>query len=172
VAEAAQTAAAIGQEEEVQKKEATTTSHPVVLHETATPARQQDVKFGAANLPAMNFIGGGAKTPQAWLDFLGEVKDKRAPPIGSPFQLNFNPNRTDGQPGPPDGISPAKRELPTCGDAALTCSCADCPAAPGCALVRRRVCALVGWLVLFCGRVALQLAEALVFRSVTSNTLF
>jgi hypothetical protein len=98
----------------------------------------QDVKFGAANLPAMTFIGGGAKTPQAWLDFLGEVKDKRVPPVGSPFQLNFNPNASspgaEGG-GPPEGISPARGALPSCGDAALTCSCADCPAAPGCAMV-------------------------------------
>jgi hypothetical protein len=97
----------------------------------------QDVKFGAANLPAINFIGGGAKTPQAWLEFLGEVKDKRVPPIGSPFQINFNPNKT-GDGAPPEGIAPAREELPACGDAALTCSCADCPVAPGCALVGGR----------------------------------
>lgn len=37
----------------------------------------QDVKFGAANVPAMAFIGGGATNYQQWLDFLGLVKDKR-----------------------------------------------------------------------------------------------
>jgi Niemann-Pick C1 protein len=91
----------------------------------------QDVKFGAANLPAMNFIGGGAKTPQEWLDFLGTLKDKRVPAVGSPFQLNFNPNSTT----PPE-ITPAVEEVPGCGDALFTCSCSDCPVAPGCAQVR------------------------------------
>ena len=102
--------------------------------------QQQDVKFGAANLRALDFIGGGASSPQQWLDFLGEVKDRRTPPIGSPFQINFNPNRSasdsgDGGGGraPPPGIAPAKEALPACGDAALTCSCADCPSAPACA---------------------------------------
>jgi Niemann-Pick C1 protein len=78
----------------------------------------------------MNFIGGGAKTPQEWLDFLGEVKDKRVPPVGSPFQINFNPNDTV-----PEAITPAVEQLPSCGDALLTCSCADCPVAPGCTMV-------------------------------------
>lgn len=51
----------------------------------------QDVKFGAANLPAMKFIGGGAQSYQEWLDFLGQLKDERVPPVGSPFQQNFRP---------------------------------------------------------------------------------
>mgnify|MGYP001807376436 CR=1 FL=1 len=37
----------------------------------------------------MSFIGGGATNGQAWLDFLGTLKDKRFPPIGSPIQINF-----------------------------------------------------------------------------------
>jgi hypothetical protein len=110
-------------------------SSPAPPFPRPVPPPNQDVKFGAANLPAMNFIGGGAKTPQAWLEFLGEVKDKRVPPIGSPFQINFNPNASEAEPGPPQGIAPAKEALPSCGDASLTCSCADCPVAPGCALV-------------------------------------
>ena len=78
----------------------------------------------------MTFIGGGAKNGQEWLDFLGQIKDKRVPPIGSPFQINFN-----ARPAAP-AIAPVDTPLPGCGDAALTCSCADCPPAPGCTLVR------------------------------------
>jgi hypothetical protein len=37
----------------------------------------------------MSFIGGGATNYQEWLDFLGLVKDRRAMPVGSPFQQNF-----------------------------------------------------------------------------------
>jgi Niemann-Pick C1 protein len=91
----------------------------------------QDVKFGAANLPAMNFMGGGAKNGQEWLEFLGEVKDKRVPPVGSPFQQNFNPT---GNSTPP-GITPAVGKMASCGDPLFLCSCADCPVAPGCSIV-------------------------------------
>jgi hypothetical protein len=93
----------------------------------------QDVKFGAANLPAMNFMGGGAKNGQEWLEFLGTVKDKRVPPVGSPFQLDFNPGG-NSTPVPPE-ITPAQERLPTCGDPLFQCSCADCPPAPGCQAV-------------------------------------
>jgi len=93
----------------------------------------QDVKFGAANLPAMNFMGGGATNGQEWLDFLGTVKDKRVPPVGSPFQLNFNPGG-NSTPVPPE-ITPAQEKLPSCGDPLFMCSCADCPPAPGCQAV-------------------------------------
>ncbi len=78
----------------------------------------------------MNFIGGGAKTPQQWLDFLGDVKDHRTPPIGSPFQMVFNPEG-----GVPTGITPLNEHLPSCGDTLFQCSCADCPVAPGCTMV-------------------------------------
>ncbi len=33
--------------------------------------------------------GGGATGYQEWFDYVGLVKDKRTPPIGSPYQLNF-----------------------------------------------------------------------------------
>lgn len=81
----------------------------------------------------MNFMGGGATNGQEWLDFLGTVKDKRVPPVGSPFQLTFNPGG-NSTPVPPE-ISPAVEKLPTCGDPLFTCSCADCPPAPGCQAV-------------------------------------
>lgn len=109
----------------------------------------KDVKFGAANLPAMTFIGGGAKNASAWLDFLGLVKDKRLPPVGSPFQINFSvvegsggaggggqkgggKEGGGGGEGAPEGIAPLDADLPSCGDALLACGCADCPAAAGC----------------------------------------
>lgn len=107
---------------------------PRCLHSPEPSSLLQDVKFGAANLPAMNFMGGGATNGQEWLDFLGTVKDKRVPPVGSPFQLNFNPGG-NSTPVPPE-ITPAQEKLPTCGDPLFMCSCADCPPAPGCQAVR------------------------------------
>lgn len=89
----------------------------------------------------MNFMGGGATTGQEWLDFLGLVKDKRVPPVGSPFQLNFNPGGSS-TPGVPPEIHPAEEALPGCGDPLFLCSCADCPPAPGCKAVRGNV---TGW---------------------------
>ncbi|KAJ9512510.1 hypothetical protein QJQ45_018993, partial [Haematococcus lacustris] len=88
----------------------------------------KDVKFGAANIPAMSFIGGGALDYQQWLDFLGTVKDKRFPPIGSPFQINFLPANST----PPGLTALADPSLVTCGDNAFRCSCSDCPSGPGC----------------------------------------
>lgn len=103
----------------------------------------QDVKYGAANLRAMNFMGGGAQNGQQWLEFLGEVKDKRVPPIGSPFQINFNPEKAaaaasgdnSSAAAPPAEVTPVVEVLPGCGDPLFMCSCADCPVAPGCSAV-------------------------------------
>jgi Niemann-Pick C1 protein len=44
----------------------------------------KDVKFGATNGKAMDFIGGGAKNFTLFLKFLGDKKF-----LGSPFQMNF-----------------------------------------------------------------------------------
>ncbi|KAF8057679.1 NPC1 [Scenedesmus sp. PABB004] len=97
----------------------------------------KDVKYGAANLPAMKFIGGGAANGQEWLEFLGEVKDRRVPPVGSPFQQDFNPPGAGGnRSAAPPGIAPATGSFVSCGDPLFMCSCADCPAAPGCAAPR------------------------------------
>ncbi len=79
----------------------------------------KDVKFGAANLPAMMFIGGGAKTALEWLSFLGDVKDKRFPPVGSPFQINFHPQNET-----PAGMDGMTGSMLGCGDPGFTCSCA------------------------------------------------
>ena len=112
-------------------------SHTLSLSHTT-----QDVKYGAANLRAMTFIGGGAANGQEWLEFLGTVKDKRVPPVGSPFQQNFNPGGRNAT--PPAGIVPAVESLPGCGDPLLRCSCADCPVAPGCAAVSARAAYAAG----------------------------
>ncbi|GIL73679.1 hypothetical protein Vretifemale_3814, partial [Volvox reticuliferus] len=88
----------------------------------------KDVKFGAANVPAMSFIGGGAHNGQEWLDFLGTCKDKRMPPLGSPIQINFRPENST-----PAGLVPMRERVMSCGDNGLRCSCSDCPAAQGCA---------------------------------------
>ena len=51
-----------------------------------TCAARQDVVYPVMNQRAMTYVGGGAQDAQAWLDFLGTVKDARTPPAGSPFQ--------------------------------------------------------------------------------------
>ncbi|GFR48084.1 hypothetical protein Agub_g9923, partial [Astrephomene gubernaculifera] len=63
----------------------------------------KDVKFGAANVPAMSFIGGGARSGQQWLDFLGTLKDRRVPPLGAPIQIDFRPENST-----PPGLSPMR----------------------------------------------------------------
>jgi Niemann-Pick C1 protein len=78
----------------------------------------KDVKFGAANAKAMDFIGGGAKDYHEMVKFLGDEK-----PIGSPFQINFPTSY--GQPDMgPLGMVPKK-----CNDedANFRCACVDCP---------------------------------------------
>ena len=115
-----------------------------------------NVVFGAANTRSMLFIGNGATTAQvrrqclstctcvqkgarltqvlvqAFLDFIGTVKDKTATHIGSPFQLDF-PETTSHDEVPRE-ITPWSAHVPPCWDNALRCSCGDCPAAPTCAL--------------------------------------
>lgn len=81
----------------------------------------KDVKFGASNSNAMDFIGGGAKDYPAFLKFLGDEKF-----LGSPFQINF--------PAPVSYIEPDMEPLPmkpkACNDEdeAFRCACVDCPA--------------------------------------------
>eukprot|EP00232_Nephroselmis_pyriformis_P010707 CAMPEP_0182890200 /NCGR_PEP_ID=MMETSP0034_2-20130328/22509_1 /TAXON_ID=156128 /ORGANISM="Nephroselmis pyriformis, Strain CCMP717" /LENGTH=326 /DNA_ID=CAMNT_0025023735 /DNA_START=167 /DNA_END=1144 /DNA_ORIENTATION=+ len=87
----------------------------------------KDVKFSAMNVKAMDFVGGGATSYQAWLDFLGLVKDKQPSHMGSPFQINFPP-------GPaPKGHAAMNDTAVGCAGGAFGCSCGDCPSAPGCA---------------------------------------
>ena len=91
----------------------------------------QDVVYAAANLKAMSFIGGGAQNFGEFFEFLGTVKDKRVPPTGSPFQINF-----PGEPETPRGMVAANETVPPCWDSALKCSCGDCPEGPQCTSVR------------------------------------
>ena len=80
----------------------------------------KDVKFGAANTPAMSFIGGGAKNYSQFVGFLG----KKNPPFGSPFQINFPTNNKTGFPG----MLPVEDKATPCNstDTNLKCSCVDC----------------------------------------------
>jgi len=94
------------------------------------PRRAQDVVYPVMNQRAMTYVGGGARDGQAWLDFLGTVKDARSPPAGSPFQIDF-----PAAPAPA-GMAALAGALPACWDAALRCSCGDCPDGPQCAPVR------------------------------------
>jgi hypothetical protein len=56
---------------------------------------------------------------RSFFGFLGDVKDKRFPPIGSPFQINFH-----GQSTTPEGMAPLEGSMLGCGDPGFTCSCA------------------------------------------------
>lgn len=90
----------------------------------------KDVVYSAGNQRAMFYIGGGATDYQQWFDYVGMVKDKRVPPIGSPYQLDFPSVK-----GLPRELSPMTDQVPGCGDAAYRCGCTDCPDAPSCAPV-------------------------------------
>lgn len=78
----------------------------------------KDVKFGASNSRAMNFIGGGATNYTQLLKFIGDEK-----PIGSPFQINFPESYSDPDMAPRD-MKPKK-----CNDEDpnFRCACVDCP---------------------------------------------
>lgn len=81
----------------------------------------KDVKFGATNANAMDFIGGGAKNYKEFLKFLGDEKA-----LGSPFQINFpSPwNYTE------DGMKANDEKPKKCNDEdeKFRCACVDCPA--------------------------------------------
>ncbi|SPO04799.1 probable cholesterol homeostasis protein [Cephalotrichum gorgonifer] len=78
----------------------------------------KDVKFGPSNAVAMDFIGGGAKTPDEFVKFLGDEKA-----IGSPFQINFPTSYSE-----PD-MSPREMKPKSCNDEDpnFRCACIDCP---------------------------------------------
>ncbi|ORY17476.1 patched family-domain-containing protein [Clohesyomyces aquaticus] len=79
----------------------------------------KDVKFGATNGNAMDFIGGGANNYTQFLKFLGDKKL-----LGSPFQMNFpRPNATEF----PDMVPMNKRAYPcNTTDEKYRCACLDC----------------------------------------------
>ncbi|KAL7622287.1 niemann-Pick type C- protein 1 [Parahypoxylon ruwenzoriense] len=79
----------------------------------------KEVKFGASNSKAMDFIGGGAKNYSQLLKFLGDEK-----PIGSPFQINFPLEYSE------PSMAPKEMKPKKCNDEDpnFRCSCVDCPA--------------------------------------------
>jgi Niemann-Pick C1 protein len=79
----------------------------------------KDVKFGATNGKAMDFIGGGATNFTSFLKFLGDKKF-----LGSPFQMNFpRPDKTQFP-----GLEPMNKEAHPCNstDEKYRCACLDC----------------------------------------------
>ena len=79
----------------------------------------KDVKFGATNGKAMDFIGGGAKNYTLFLKFLGDKKF-----LGSPFQINFpRPNEADFP-----GMDAMNKHAYPCDtdDEKYRCACLDC----------------------------------------------
>lgn len=77
----------------------------------------KDVKFSATNGYVMDFIGGGAKSYPAFLEFLGEKK-----PLGSPFQINFPREVANGT----TQFDPKPKKCND-DDKSYRCSCVDCP---------------------------------------------
>ncbi|OCL11684.1 multidrug efflux transporter AcrB transmembrane domain-containing protein [Glonium stellatum] len=79
----------------------------------------KDVKFGATNGHAMDFIGGGAKNFTQFLKFLGDKKF-----LGSPFQMNFPRPDTTKYPN----MTPMNETVRSCNDTDETyrCACVDC----------------------------------------------
>ena len=77
----------------------------------------KNVQVGATNGYAIDLIGGGAKTHQEFLKFLGDEKA-----LGSPFQINF-PSIP-----PPQftHLNPVPRNCAN-NDLASRCACIDCP---------------------------------------------
>ncbi|KAF2729726.1 multidrug efflux transporter AcrB transmembrane domain-containing protein [Polyplosphaeria fusca] len=79
----------------------------------------KDVKFGATNGRAMQFIGGNAKNYTQFLKFLGDKKF-----LGSPFQMDFpRPNKTEFP-----GLDPMNKTSHPCNstDEKYRCACLDC----------------------------------------------
>ncbi|KAF1962621.1 multidrug efflux transporter AcrB transmembrane domain-containing protein [Byssothecium circinans] len=79
----------------------------------------KDVKFGATNGKAMDFIGGGASNYTQFLKFLGDKKF-----LGSPFQMNFpRPNKTAFL-----DMTPMNKTAHPCNstDDRYRCACLDC----------------------------------------------
>ena len=84
-----------------------------------------NVIYPPLNQKAMKFIGGGATNYEEWMEFLGTPR-----PGGSPFLMKFiSANESHST---PPGWGSLNDTIPGCGDSPFTCSCGDCPSAPGC----------------------------------------
>lgn len=79
----------------------------------------KDVKFGATNGKAMDFIGGGARNYTDFLKFLGHKSL-----LGSPFQINF-PRPDKGKFPDMDGMKSNAYPCNTT-DEKYRCACLDC----------------------------------------------
>jgi Niemann-Pick C1 protein len=81
----------------------------------------KNIKFGASNGFAMEFIGGGAKDWHSMVSYMG----KKMPGLGSPFQIDFPPVETTV---PQGGLDRYNDDGRPCNDtdAAYRCSCVDC----------------------------------------------
>jgi Niemann-Pick C1 protein len=79
----------------------------------------KDVKFGATNGKAMDFIGGGAKNYTLFLKFLGDKKF-----LGSPFQINFPRFNASDFPK----MDPMNKHAYPCNttEEKYRCACLDC----------------------------------------------
>eukprot|EP00250_Pteridium_aquilinum_P011541 c20139_g1_i1 orf=465-4397(-) len=85
----------------------------------------KDVKFGAANTRAMDFIGGGAKNAEEWFTFIGTKAELYQP--GSPFAIQYTSVADNSS-----LIEPLNVSVVPCWDTTLSCSCGDCPTASFC----------------------------------------
>jgi Niemann-Pick C1 protein len=85
----------------------------------------KSVQFGATNGFAMDLIGGGAKTPDAFLQYMGAYR----PGLGSPFQISIPKTSSGSDREFPSGISPLTYRPLNCSDNGLDsrCTCVDCP---------------------------------------------
>ncbi|EGW32628.1 uncharacterized protein SPAPADRAFT_138206 [Spathaspora passalidarum NRRL Y-27907] len=81
----------------------------------------KNVKFSATNGFAMDLIGGGAKTYQSFLKFLGDEKPLLG---GSPYQINFEYEMTEEQKSA--GIQLRNDPVRKCSDKEYKCACTDC----------------------------------------------
>lgn len=81
----------------------------------------KQIKFSATNGFAMDLIGGGAKSYNEFLKFLGDAKPMLG---GSPFQINYKYSSEDA-PISKD-ITLFKDNVYGCGDPDYKCACSDC----------------------------------------------
>lgn len=86
----------------------------------------KDVKFGAMNTRAMDFIGGGARNFEEWFAFIGREAGSNEP--GSPFAIRFTSTISESS-----SMKPLNVSVVPCWDSSLSCSCGDCPSASFCA---------------------------------------
>eukprot|EP00252_Welwitschia_mirabilis_P020709 TRINITY_DN5121_c0_g1_i1.p1 TRINITY_DN5121_c0_g1~~TRINITY_DN5121_c0_g1_i1.p1 ORF type:complete len:1312 (-),score=235.79 TRINITY_DN5121_c0_g1_i1:193-4128(-) len=84
----------------------------------------KDVKFGAMNTRAIDFIGAGANNYRDWYAFIG--KKASVGEAGSPYSIDFETVSTSLS------IEPMNVSVYSCGDSTLGCSCGDCPSSSAC----------------------------------------